>query len=427
MSAANTVLILSDVPAANAEISKQFEESGFSPAHLGFTTLTDKRLPQTAPACIVLILRQYHVDFKSILKRVSSKFSAVNIPVLALVDSVPPFAIDIFDSVLLQPCHPQQIVLRATALIRLAQMEREIDLRLETLDQDFGQTDMLKNREDKTKLSILFIGKASPEFMVIINALQRNNVQVIAAFTSFTAFDYLYEKKFDAVVMNGLESTEPAFTVAETMRKNAKLYHVPALLLVNGELFGEQDQAYQKGISDIISAGSPIEEIRTRLLEQANFHRTHENFKKDFGNLGGEHCLDATTGLYNSTFFNAHLKRLSAYYEARGLPTAICLIRVKYENSDMDQVSLAAAYQQVGNMIKNLVRIQDVTARMNTNLFAIAFPGQAAEQLNSVSNRIASILECASLTDPISGEVLNIKLEVAMNTLNDVAQKTSAA
>lgn len=427
MLATNSVLLLSDVPAAHEELTAYFFEKGFKTDHLGFTTLTDKRLPDDAPSCIILILRQYQVDYKSILNRVGRKYSSVNIPVLALVDSIPPFEIEQFDSVLLQPCHPQQVLLRATALIRLSQMQQEIELRMQTLEDDFGLSSQPVENEAKDKLSILFIGKASPEFMVIINAIQRNNVQVIAAFTSFTAFDYLYEKTFDAVVMNGLESTEPAFTVADTMRKNAKLYHVPALLLVNGELFGESDKAYENGISDIINAGAPIEEIRTRLLEQANFHRTHENLKNSFGNLGGEVCLDTTTRLYNASFFNAHLKRLNAHYDALNLPTSICLIRVKYLNEDLDDVSLAGAYQQVGSMIKNLVRMQDFTARLDTNLFAIAFPGQASEQLTPVSNRIRSILQHAILTDPVSGKALDISLEVSMNTLGETSRAHSAA
>jgi len=427
MRAADTILILSDVPAAHADVDTYFTKNGHTVDHLGFSTLTNKRMPKDIPSCVVLILKQFHVDFRGVLKRIESKYGSEDIPVLALVDSVPPFEIDCFDSVLLQPCHPQQVLMRVTALTRLSTMQREIGLRLQTLQEDFNLSPQVENPVDTEKLSILFIGKASPEFMVIINALQRQNVQIIAAFTSFTAFDYLYEKSFDAVVMNGLESTEPAFTVADTMRKNAKLYHVPALLLVNGGIFGEQDKAYENGVSDIINAGAPIEEIRTRVLEQANFRRTHNNLKRNFSNLGGATCLDATTGLYNAHFFNAHLRRLSEFYDLRAQPNAICLIRVNYHNADMDQVSLASAYKQVGSMIKNLVRMQDMTARLDTNLFAIAFPGQSANQLNSVAKRISSILECATLTDPISGEALNIQLEVTMNTLNDQAQKHSAA
>jgi len=69
-------------------------------------------------------------------------------------------------------------------------------------------------------------------------------------------------------------------------------------------------------------------------------------------------------------------------------------------------------------MIKNLVRLQDITARLEPNLFAIAFPGQSAGQLQPVIERIESILKFATLNDPQTGATLRIKLELTMTTLN---------
>ncbi|RZV41512.1 MAG: diguanylate cyclase, partial [Acidimicrobiales bacterium] len=235
------------------------------------------------------------------------------------------------------------------------------------------------------------------------------------------------EKTFDAVVMNGLESTEPAFTVAETMRKNASLFHVPALLLVNGRTFTDRDTAYEHGISDVISSESHVDEIRARVTEQANFHRTHTNLKRVFGNLGGDACFDQATGLYNSKFFNTHLKRLNAYYGPKTLPISLCLIRVKFDNDQLSKVSLTSAYQQVANLIKNLLRLQDLVGRLDNGVFAVAFPGQTPDQLRSVTNRISSILECAAITDPLTNDALKVKLEVSLNTLNNMGLQTSAA
>ena len=118
-------------------------------------------------------------------------------------------------------------------MIRLGQMEREIVRRVDTLREDFNIDYELSDEALRNPFRILFIGKATPDFMVIINALQKKNVEVVAAFTSFSAFDFLHERAFDAVVMNALEQSEPALTISETMRRNAKLFHVPTLFLVN--------------------------------------------------------------------------------------------------------------------------------------------------------------------------------------------------
>jgi len=224
-----------------------------------------------------------------------------------------------------------------------------------------------------------------------------------------------------------LVSMDSALSVTDTMRKNAKLYHVPTLLLANKMSAKEQKTVYSAGINDIIDASAPLGDISARVLEQANFHRMHSTLKDEFSVLGGDMCMDSSTQLFNKTFFNAHLSRVVKFYDAQNLPVTLCLIRITPDDNFNPDIAIGASFAQIGIMIKNLVRLQDITARIETNVFAIAFPGQSAEQLKSVSERLSSILECATLSAPDTGEPLNIKLELTMTTLNTDISQTSAA
>ncbi len=415
-----SVLLLSNSSDTMQPISEAFEARGFNAIFSGFNVQELSQLPTIAPNVIVISVNNESPNLEPIIARIKSHYIGIGIPVLALLESTPPMKISYIDSILLAPSHPVQIVLRAIALMRLAVMEQEIGLRLETLENNFRASPSLPRREHKKRFDILFIGKASPEFMVIINALQKENVSVTAAFTSFTAFDYLYEKTFDAIVMNGLSSTEPAYSVIETMRKNAKLYHVPAMLLIDSKTFADHDAAYSLGINDVIDADSQLSDISSRILEQANFHRTHKNLKDDFSTIGGEACIDQSTGLFNRAFFNAHVSRMFKLYNRLNMPISLCLIRVRYDKQiAANSPDLEPAYGQIGVMIKNLVRLQDTSARLDSNLFAIAFPGQTTEQLRVVAERISSILKCATLTDFETGQKLELSLDITLNTLYD--------
>jgi len=419
-----SVLILSDALAPPDAIVSAFVDRGFSPIALPSGS---GKLPDRAPVAVVVIVEKASVQMDRVLISIKARYVGLNIPVLALMQSTPPLQDDRFDSILIAPYHPAQIVLRTIGLTRLASMEQEIKLRLQTLEQDFGITHQRPQIQEKDPFNILFIGKASPEFMIIINALQRKNVRVVAAFTSFTAFDYLYEQTFDAVVMNGLVSVDSALSVTQTMRKNAKLYHVPALLLTNKISSQEQKTVYEMGMNDILDAGAPLADISARVLEQANFHRMHSMLKDEFSVLGGEMCVDTSTQLFNKSFFNAHLSRVVKFYDVQDLPVTLCLIRISPDDNFDHDIAIGASFSQIGVMIKNLVRLQDITARIETNVFAIAFPGQTAEQLKPVSERLNSILKCATLSVPDTGEPLNIKLELTMTTLNTNISQTSAA
>lgn len=427
-----SVLILSSAPLKQKAIERAFNDRGFMPIGLNIDCRENDKLPERPPVAILLRTENFTEQTTKIIALIKARYVGLNIPVLALTSSQITIGNifdgdNLFDSVLLEPCHPAQIALRTIGLIRLAQMEQEIGLRLETLQHDFGIPHERPQISESEPFNILFVGKASPEFMVIINALQRKNVRVVAAFTSFTAFDYLYEQTFDVVVMNGLVSLDSALSITQTMRKNAKLFHLPALLMANDISKRDQDAVYAAGLNDILNADGNLEDISTRVLEQANFHRLQQNLKHEFGMLGGDVCSDTATQLYNKSFFNAHLARVFKFYDMQDMPVSLCLIRVSPEDGNKSDEAIAASYQQIGTMIKNLVRLQDITARLEPNLFAIAFPGQTSGQLGPVIERIESILKCATLSDPLTGAILKIKLELTMTTLNTAGATVSAA
>jgi len=422
-----SVLLLSEDGALEASLAEDFRRRGYAISTVSLSQLSVGELPKLVPLAIIISIAADNAGPYNMIDSVRGHYDRAGIPCLALMTATPALENSGFDSVLIEPCHPAQIFLRTISLIRISEMERELNLRLKTLENDFNLRLELPRRTDNKRFKVLFIGKASPEFMVVVNALQQKHVQVVAAFTSFTAFDYLYEKTFDAVVMNGMEGEEPAFTVAQTMRRNAKLYHLPALLLVNRSKFTAVDRAYEAGINDIVDTSSSLEVISDRILEQANFHRLHSNFKHDFNKLGGDACLDMQTGLYNTAYFNAHLTRICQHFDTLDLPVSLCLIRISPTNPEEHDIPISSACMQIGRMLKNLVRIQDVTARLETNLFAIVFPGQCKQQLGVVTERIEAILKCASFSDPLTGDIVDIKLEITLNTLGQGGKESSVA
>ncbi|MEE9273629.1 MAG: hypothetical protein V3U57_10245 [Robiginitomaculum sp.] len=423
-----TALLLSNYAQRMERYFYAFEKHNICLLHSHFDKYDEKTLPVEPPNIIVVDLTEtkaYTVEHENIVKLIRAQYPMHTIPVLALLKSVIDEMSEQFDSILLQPIHADQIAMRANSLIRLSQMQREITLRLHTLSQNFNEVPPLPQLGDKHRFSILFIGKATPKFMVIINALQDKNVSVVAAFTSFTAFDYLYEKNFDAVVMNGLGTIELAYSITETMRKNAKLYHVPALLLVDKKTFDDCDTVYKVGMNDIIDTSVSLDEISARILEQANFHRTHKHLKHRFQTLGSVTVIDQETGLFNQHFFNAHMRRVSDVYSKLGKPVTLALIRFT-SKTPQDKLT-ESAFKQIGSMIRNLVRMEDTPARLDANIFAIAFMGHTVAQLKPVHERLSSILKCAIIAHPETGAPMQMNMEITFNALTEQIQRSNVA
>jgi len=395
--AKQAVLIATDNLQKSSFIGETLEKQGYDIHFSEFDGQTLKGTPVIAPSAVLCVFSDYIEKTPHIIAALKKHFAPKDIPFIGALTRQGDVDTSVFDSVIFPPAHITQIANRVSSMIRLGQMEREIVRRVDTLREDFNIDYELSDEALRNPFRILFIGKATPDFMVIINALQKKNVEVVAAFTSFSAFDYLHERTFGAVVMNALNQSEPALTISETMRRNAKLFHVPTLFLVNPETFKDQDLAYKKGARDIISSNAETEEISGRILELANYHRIHSQLKREFGSVGGQDCLDADTGVFNESFFRAHLRRVCENMRATNEPISLMAVRVRPNTRfEVPETKITEAIAQIGTMLKSLVRMQDITARLERDVFMIAFPGQDRASVTPVIDRISGIVDCAA-------------------------------
>ncbi len=378
-------------------------DKGYKPVVASFTGSKLKDVPRHAPNAILTCFSSPSDRLRVIIETLRIRFGDKNVPVIGIFSEDRDGNTEFFDSVLFGLVHPAQVAHRVNAMIRLNIMQTEIALRMETLRDDFEINYNLNDNVFMDRLRVLFVGKATLEFMVIINALEKKDVEVVAAFTSFSAFDFLHDSTFDAVVMNALNDSEPALSITQTMRRNSALYHTPSLLLTRPD-YEDEDVAYKHGVSDIIHADAPEKIIQDRILELANFHRLHRQVKSAFDDFSDQSCRDES-GAYSAAFFAKHLDRLVKTYSAQDLPVSVITVHASFDiDSSMDLVASRRSYNQLGQMIKNMVRVYDVTARLSHNIFVIAFPGQPASSLAPVIKRLSGISKAAEFGPNEAGD-----------------------
>jgi len=389
------VLIVSDHPIQSRDVTKNLRALDLDVQLSLFDGQTLSAMPTSVPDAILCHLIDYAEQGPKLAKVIRAHFKSHQVPLIGAMSRPSPDASIGFDSTLFAPMHASQIANRVNAMIRLGVMDREISRRLKTLRESFDQTPDIGDMSPDRKFRVLFIGKASPSFMVIINALQDKGVDVTAAFTSFSAFDYLHGDPFDAVVMNALEQSEPAFSITEAMRRNSKLYHTPTLFLVNTQTFTDYDAAYERGARDIIDRDADTDEISGRILELANYHRIHEQMKSDFLSLALDAAGDPSGTAYSQDFMRAHLPRV--FEDAAKSNQPVTLIGLKLTSQSVDDVTIEAirsAYTQSGELINNLVRMQDVVCRWDEDKFVLAFFDTLASEAKIILSRIKALLDC---------------------------------
>jgi two-component system cell cycle response regulator PopA len=347
-------------------------------------------------AAIVDLIGANH-DALTFARRLKAACAPRRLPVIAIAEPDPQIASNGFDLTLAPPLHPAQAVMRLESLVRMAVAEEEFELRLETFNER-GRRLELPEAEGGA-LRILCVGEPAPQFLALSNALTRYEAQVVGAFTSYTAFDYLHERPFDAVVLWAGESAQEALAIIAGMRRNTRLYHIPVLLYQRRSSEVTAADAYNKGVTDVASPEVSENDTAKRVLELARSHRRQTAIRRALEKAKSSGLMDAATGLFTRDLFAAHLMRLASASRIRNRPLSVCVLKV----AERPEVTVARAggwldraIPQIGSMIGRLVRAEDTAARLGPEVFALALPATAGMAGRLTAERIAAVIGCTA-------------------------------
>jgi two-component system cell cycle response regulator PopA len=301
------------------------------------------------------------------------------------------------DLVLASPLHPAQAAMRLETLVRTAVAEEEFEVRVETFSERGHGLDAPEN--DPSPYRVLAIGEPAPQFLALSNALQRNGAEVVGAFTAFTAFDYLHERPFDAVVLWAGDNPHEALSIAAGLRRNTRLYHTPALLYMRADSAVTASEAYHRGISDVASPETPENETALRVVELARAYRRQKAVRSALDQARSSGLMDAATGLFTRDLFASHVMRLAKSAKERNRPLSVCMLKVS-EKADLKAPRaggwVARAVPQIGSMIGRLVRVEDTAARLAPEVFALALPATPLAAARAAGERIAAVIGCTA-------------------------------
>lgn len=369
---------------------------------LGWRTITARGPYAGIAALADLQIEAAIVDLRSggpealtLARRLKAACAPRRLPVVAIGE--PEDGAMDFDLILAPPLHPAQAVLRLENLVRMAVAEEEYELRQQTFAEKNRALDSAES--DPAPFRILAIGEPAPQFLALSNALARGGAEVVGAFTAYTAFDYLHERPFDTVVLWAGENPHEALSIAAGMRRNTRLYHVPALLYMQEESYLTMSEAYHRGISDVASPGSAEGETAGRVIELARAYRKQTATRKALERARSSGLMDPATGLFTRELFATHLGRLAQASRIRNRPLSVCVLKVS-EREEVTEARaqgwLDRAIPQIGGMIGRLVRVEDTAARLSHEVFALALPATPAAAARAAGERIAAVIGCTA-------------------------------
>jgi len=371
---------------------------------LGWRTITARGVEAACVALADMPIEAAIVDCSQadrghgeIANQLRAAVKPVRLPVIALAPSGGRGDFTAFDLVLPSSPHPSQAALRLEQAVRAAVAEEEFALRRDTFGERGVHLDL--PTEPERPCRVLVVGEPAPAFLALSNALQDTDAEVVAAFTAYTAFDYLHERPFDAVVLWGGDDQASALAIAGGMRRNTRLYHVPSLLYLRSNADLNLSEAYNRGVTDVAAPDVPEVETAARVMALARAYRRQSAVREALDKVRGSGLMDAATGLFTKDLFAVHLARLGRSSQSLRRPLSVCVLKV----SERPEVARARAsgwldkaMPQIGSMIARLVRAEDTAARLSPEVFALALPATAQSQARLVGERIAAVLGCTA-------------------------------
>jgi two-component system, cell cycle response regulator PopA len=310
---------------------------------------------------------------------------------------------DQVDAWIREPAPAVQIAARIRALFRLHTMEI-MARRRTAVSALYGQKPGLVERQDQPPC-VLYVGDASPRFMALQHTLASANAEIVAAFSSYSAFDYLHERAFDAVVLNAAGKRDIAFTISSAMRRNARLYHTPVLLLTDDVDPDTAEEAFARGVSDLLPPQTPDDELRERVLTLTAERRRRREAKATLEACRDTRSLDIETGLFHAGYLTSHLQDLLQASARDELNFSVIALQVMLPEGRErpDDVSAEKARRQFAAMLRHLLRTEDAAARFDEDVFLAALPFTDATGIDSVAARVAAIAECTAFEgdDPL--------------------------
>lgn len=318
-------------------------------------------------------------------------------PIVGLGAASGASALDAFDLALGPDLHPAQAALRLEMLARSAVAEEELVLRSETFADRLRAP--ISAVASKDPLQILTIGEPSPRFLQLDYELRALGAETTGAFTAYTAFDYLHEHAFDAVVLWSGETHAEALSIAGGMRRNTRLFHIPTILTLKPEAAVARADAFHRGLSDIISPGASDQETAARVIALARRYRYESAVRSALDMSRHAGLMESATGLFTRDLFAAHLARLAHAAAARRRPLSVAVMRISDRpeairaraNGWLDQ-----ATPQIGSMIGRLVRMEDTAARLASDVFALALPAATLAAGRVAAERVAAVIACTA-------------------------------
>ena len=316
------------------------------------------------------------------------------VPVVALCE--PDFSDDLsgeseIDDVLHPPLTGAQIAARLSTLGRLNTMHHELARRLQTYASYGLDAPDIAPTQSAQDASVLVVGDGWR--LALIQQAMAHTASITGAFTCEAAEDYLQKRAFDQLILD--MEAEAASDFVTALRRNPRHFSLPILVLMKEQETDYRDRLFEEGACDVFVDPVDIADLAIKSSGFIKEYRFREKLRSVYRQARHMATGDALTGLFSRGFALQHLTRLLEEIAGSGERLSVAGLTIGNLHRINEAHGFAAGdriIRQIGTLVGQLVRGEDMVARWKGGSFVVLLTGTDLEAAEPAIRRIRSVI-----------------------------------
>lgn len=299
------------------------------------------------------------------------------------------------DEIIIGPLDAATILFRLEPLARLAIMRNELQLRCQTVARISAVAEPL-SQDAPLDLPVLILASDPKQAAFLGRAVHAIGARTVFSDDPFQAERILAGEECGALmaIVNS-ESRDSILDLCYQLRKNARLFHLPILLVADAELAGKPVDAYAQGASGVVPIDITPESLAIEIGSHLERQRRRRMLRDSLMAVFPVSEIDAGTGLIDQSCMLKHLETLEKDHTFRCRPLSLAVFAIR--NLDAAAAKYGAdkaarLHGEVAHWIQRLVRAEDTVAHLRSGEFAVALPNTDDSDARALMHRIDDVL-----------------------------------
>ncbi len=427
MSSSARVLVINNDPAELASLNCKLQDHGYENVSVKENVDALDQVQISRPDVVIISGGETTGSMLNLARALKKRNETAAVPVILITpsDSESARADGLragADACLPFPYHDLQLFGRIESLARLGTMQEELRRRGNTAAKYglSGPALIVSSNMTQDDVNFLLVGPAHECFEQIELALCNIGTLTHAQNPS-TAINYLERRQFDAILLNVQSGQEASFyQFAKDVRRNSRLFNIPIVCMTAAES-SDQAAPYASGAADVFRHPLNIGDFTARvevLVRQTRYRNSLINAYRQARDVA---VSDALTGLYSHGFLMEHLSELvrDSHAQHRSLSMGVFTL------DELTRINHQYGYnigdkllRQVGMLISNLVRGEDLSARFSGRRFALVMPETRLVSGEHVAYRIGSVINFTEILEGASDTPIRARVSTGVATLS---------